>query len=589
MRRSPSLRFVVVVLLALGLIPGIPPARADHGTFAAGDVFVGIGSSQVQWRHPDGTLNQVMGTAASSPQTTGMALGPNGTSCGGKLHVTGFTSNAISRFNTDGTPDGVFASDFNSHPESIVFDAAGNAYVGQESGSRDILKLNCNGGLLGSFDAAPDGKKGTDRIDLAGNQCTMYYTSQAKRIKRFDVCSSTQLSDLTTALPGKAARELRILLDGTVLVADTEAIHRVSTSGAIVETYDATGVNCWTALALADAHSFWAGCGSSIHRFELGTFQPVQSLSTGTKTNVQGLSVFRGPTAATSADLSVAQVDTPDPVSSSTVTSTSFVNNGITVTNNGPAPTAGVTLSIASQGGGTIQSASGAGWVCTVATTTSATCTLGPAPGSTFLAVNATASVDVLIQVPTAPEGTQLITTASVAGFGPDPDATDDSSTETTTVGAAVRDHRITYCSGCTTDTDITGDGPDSDDNTTTRIVVPPGHTGVLTIDEATGGIACGRAGNSSQESLFVLPEGYDDPNDPIVLILSLHSSSGVGGNDTILCALKEGETEVIVVPACLVPGVADPSPCFDDVTKQGSRTDVRSLWLSVDPFIKGG
>lgn len=589
MSRKRSLAFAALITLVMGFAPGLPAALADHDTFAAGDLFVGVGSSQVQWRHPDGSLNQVLSTGVSSPTTTGMALGPNGTSCGGKLHVTGFTSNAISRFASDGTPDGVFATDFNSHPESIVFDARGVAYVGQEGGSRDILKLDCDGNLLASFNALPDGKKGTDRIDLAGNQCTMVYTSQGKKVKRFDVCSSVQLTDLATGLPGKAAREVRILLDGTVLVADTEAIHRLNASGAIIETYDATGVNCWTALALADRDSFWAGCGSSVHRFDLGTFQPIQSISTGARTNVQGLSVYRGPTAATSADLSVSHVDTPDPVSTSTVTSTSFVNDTITVSNDGPAPTAGISLTISLAGGGTIDTIGGTGWVCVIGSPTTATCTLGDAPGTTYLDPAASASVDVLIQIPVASQGTQLSTTASVTGFGPDPDTSNDSAAEVTTVGPAVRDHRITFCAGCTTDTDITGDGPSSEDNTTTRIVIPPGAGGVLSIDEAAGGIACGGTGNKSQESHFVLPSGYDDPENPIVLILSLHSSSGVGGTDTVVCVLKEGETEVVVVPPCLVDGVAEPSPCFDDVTSHGGVTEVHSLWLSLDPFIKGG
>jgi hypothetical protein len=575
------------------MLPGAGTAGADHSTFAPGDLLVGVGSSKVQWRHPDGTLNQTLTTAVSSPHTTGMAFGPNGTSCAGKLYVTGFTSNAVSRFNNDGTPDGVYASFFNSHPESIVFGFEGTSYMGQQSGSRDILRSDCAATSPTAFNALPDGRKGTDRIDLAPDQCTIYYTSEGKRVKRFDTCTNTQLSDFASNLPGTAAKEVRILLDGTVLVADTQAIHRLDASGSIIQSYDAPGIDCWTALALADAGSFWAGCGASVHKFDLSSGTELLSFGTGSRTSVQGLAVFRGPTAATSADLSMATSDTPDPVSSSTSNSTSFVLHQPTVTNGGPAPTAGVTLGVGLSGGGSIVSASGAGWVCALGSVTTADCTLGPPPGTTVLMPGASATVDVLVQVPTAAEGGMLQTAATASGFGPDHDPADNTAVEVTTIGPAVRNNRVTFCpeGGCVADTDITGEGPDKTDNTVTRVAVPAADVsgGLLTIDESAGGIECGGGNNESQQSHFALPPGYDDPDDPISLTLTLHSSSGVKGQDTILCVLKEGEEEVVVVPPCLIPGVADPSPCVDQVTSQGKVTQVTSLWLSVDPFVKGG
>src|SRR5919106_4379550 len=56
---------------ALIVASAVPMAVAGHSTFAPGDLFVGVGGGKVQWRHPDTTLNRVLSTSTSSPQTTG--------------------------------------------------------------------------------------------------------------------------------------------------------------------------------------------------------------------------------------------------------------------------------------------------------------------------------------------------------------------------------------------------------------------------------------------------------------------------------------------------------------------------------------
>src|SRR5918996_2727561 len=231
---------------ALIVASAVPMAVAGHSTFAPGDLFVGVGGGKVQWRHPDTTLNRVLSTSTSSPQTTGMALDP-----AHRLYSTGYTSNSINLFDPTGAAAGTFGAGFNSHPESIAFDTFGNAYVGQEGGSRDILKLGPTGSLLAAYNAATE-VKGTDRLDVAGDQCTVLYTSQGTAVKRFNACSNTQLSDLATGLPGTAAFDVKALLTGGVLVADSQTIVRLDASGSIVQQYDPDPAqnNCWTALTL---------------------------------------------------------------------------------------------------------------------------------------------------------------------------------------------------------------------------------------------------------------------------------------------------------------------------------------------------
>jgi hypothetical protein len=43
----------------------------------------------------------------------------------------------------------------------------------------------------------------------------------------------------------------------------------------------------------------------------------------------------------------------------------------------------------------------------------------------------------------------------------------------------------------------------------------------------------------------------------------------------------------VVVIPPCVVPGVADPAPCLDDVNPKGGVIETRTLWLSGDPPMK--
>jgi hypothetical protein len=295
-------RTVVLLCLTLSASLLVHPAGAAD-SFSVGDVLVGVGSNTVQWRLPGGTLKGSLTTATSSSITTGMAF--DGALATGKLYVTGYTSNVVNRFTTFGGADGTFGGGFNSHPESITFDRAGNAYVGQERGARRIVKFNSAGVQVASYAAAVEGSKGTDRIDLAGDQCTIYYTSQGKSIRRFNTCTGAQGPHVTSSLPGKEAFDVKLLPNSDqMLVADTTAIYRVNGTGDRLQTYDQPNRNCWVALALDQtAASFWAAdtCASQVYRFDTGTGALLSSFATGTKAgSINGLAVFGGATAARS-------------------------------------------------------------------------------------------------------------------------------------------------------------------------------------------------------------------------------------------------------------------------------------------------
>jgi uncharacterized repeat protein (TIGR01451 family) len=120
-------------------------------------------------------------------------------------------------------------------------------------------------------------------------------------------------------------------------------------------------------------------------------------------------------------DLAITKVDSTDPVRAGR-----NLTYTITVTNNGPNPATGVTVSDTLPGGLSARSHTASQGSCSG--TTAVTCTLGD------LASGATATVTIVIR-PT--EAGTLSNTASVTGNQPDPSDANNSATQDTTVAAA--------------------------------------------------------------------------------------------------------------------------------------------------------
>ena len=246
--------------------------------FASGDVFVSVGDGLVQEWNPNGTFVRTLDTGKGTGSfTTGLAIS------GGNLYVTDFSAQDVSKFGSNGTLISSFGTGYNADPESIVFDSAGNAYVGQADGSKAVLKFSPSGSSLGNF-APTTEDRGTDWIDLAPDQCTLYYTSEGTSVRRFDLCTNQQLADLSTALPATGFA-VKVLPDGGALVADSDAIVRLNAAGVVTQQYgtsESPGV--WFSLALdPDGTSFWAGDSvtGDVKRFDLTTGNVLGSFNTG--------------------------------------------------------------------------------------------------------------------------------------------------------------------------------------------------------------------------------------------------------------------------------------------------------------------
>lgn len=285
--------FTSVVIAGLLLTSGTGFAAS----FMTGDIFASVSSGLVNWYRADGSFVQALNTGLGG-FTTGSASDADG-----NLYVTDFSVNNVSKFDTSGTLLGTFGSGYNAAPESILFDATGNVFVGQADGTHHVLQFNAAGTLLNTFAPAIE-DRGTDWIDLAADQHTLYYTSEGTTIKRFDTATNTQLADFATGFTGKAAYALRILSDGGVLVADTQRVLRLDSAGTVIQTYTPTnGTGTLFALNLdPDGTSFWTGDADTgiLYKVNISTGAVEQTLNTGAGGNALfGVSVFREITAAT--------------------------------------------------------------------------------------------------------------------------------------------------------------------------------------------------------------------------------------------------------------------------------------------------
>jgi hypothetical protein len=284
---------VLAIFASIGFLAGAPIAQG--AVFTQGDVFAAVGNGRVNWYRANGTFVQQLNTGVGG-FTTGMAFDAIG-----NLYVTNFSTSQVFRFDTNGTSLGVWATnDLGSANESIVFDALGNAYIGQADGTRDVIKRDATGAFLGRYNVATEAR-GSDWIDLAADQKTLFYTSEHFTIKRFDVSTNTQLPDFAV-LTDRPAFALRLLADGGLLVADSVNIKRLNAAGVVIQTYDVASPthNSWFALNLdPNGTSFWSGDFSTgqLHKFNINSGALEQTISTGS-TSLFGVTVFGEVTAA---------------------------------------------------------------------------------------------------------------------------------------------------------------------------------------------------------------------------------------------------------------------------------------------------
>lgn len=273
-----------MVLLLLLIATPMPSAGQPESTWVVGDVFAGVGNGQYKVYSNDGTFKETIdnGLGGNLTETTGCAFNLTRD----KLYTTDFDLTKVVVF-ADAHPHTVLqvidpALTGNYKPESIVFARNGDFYVGFGGwpGNPDIVRYNAAGVFQQAYNVELD-RRGTDWLELASDQHTMFYTSEGRRVLRYDVAGAgQQLPDFAT-LPntyGDYAFALRLLPPGDgsggLLVAQTSDIKRLDGSGNVVQTYDAPGEDFWFALNLdPNGTSFWSGGYNSynLYRFNIAT------------------------------------------------------------------------------------------------------------------------------------------------------------------------------------------------------------------------------------------------------------------------------------------------------------------------------
>jgi streptogramin lyase len=329
-----SAAMAALTLGVLVALIGASAASANGVPLKKGDVLAGVGNGNIAHFDPSGKLLDTLETTSGSTEDTGMCF-----DAASNLYSTNFEANTMSKFDSGGNLLAAsFGSGFNEHPESCIFDGAGNMYVGQADGSHEVLKFDTSGKSLGSFKPSTESQRGTDWIDLASDGCTLHYTGESTEIRAFNVCTNTQLTAFATGLPNRCFAH-RILADGSELVACTSLVEHVNAAGEVLMTYTPPGTSFLFALNVdPDGTSFWTAnltASGTIWRIDIASGKVLTEFSSGAPVDVAGLAVVGEITRPSKIELSPATAENPVGTThtvTATVTENGEPKEGVTVT-----------------------------------------------------------------------------------------------------------------------------------------------------------------------------------------------------------------------------------------------------------------
>ncbi len=289
------------------------PRTPTPRPFARGDVLASVGGGLVKLYDARGRLRAILRTGSRSSQERGLCFDP-----AGHLYVTNFDAGSLSRFDAFGR---LLATSWGAHvpptPSSCVADRAGHIYVGTADKSGRLLKFDAAGHLLATFRLARE-NAGVDWIDLAADQCTLYYTSQGSHIKRYNVCTRRQLADFARNVSAQCYG-LRLLPRGGLLVACLTAVYRLNAAGHTIAAYTAahmgerhpcaptsrTPCDLWKSALVAlsldpDGRSFWTATLETghVYRVDLATGRTLAAFTAPPYQLLGGLATAGEPAAA---------------------------------------------------------------------------------------------------------------------------------------------------------------------------------------------------------------------------------------------------------------------------------------------------
>jgi len=265
-----------------------------------GDVLVGGDSGgTVNEYDPSGQLIGQLATGAQH-QVSGLCFDRFG-----DLFTANSSDSTVSKFGSGGNLlDAVWATKYGGGGlETCVPDGSGNVYTGENvvvnTGGYDIEKFDANGYPITTYaaDLADwGGTAGVHWMDLASDGCTVVYTNQGPNVKRFDVCTNTQLPDLKDNL-AQQCWGVKILADGEVMVACGYKVVRLSSAGVVEQEYDASTYGETNFLALAldpDGTSFWVTDDTSWDVLKIDLASGAQLMKFNDPDGADSLAVYVG-------------------------------------------------------------------------------------------------------------------------------------------------------------------------------------------------------------------------------------------------------------------------------------------------------
>lgn len=277
----------ILLLFVAALFVFMHGSVAQAFTFSKGDVFAAVNSGNVQHYDGAGNLLETLNTGQGG-FTTGMAFDTTG-----NLYVTNFSVGTVSKFTGPNDPHNtsLFGPNFGSSVESIVFDKLGNAFV-SNAGSGAIIKVDSTGNVLDTFNTGMR----ADWIDLSADNTKIYFTVDTSKGVRILDLTNDSVSVFNPILGNFA---LRLLADGSVLVANQQDVRHLDSAGNDIGTYDVSGQDNFFALNLdPDGKSFWSGDFGSGQYFKFdiattGLDNNILAVNTGVGNgSLFGLTVF---------------------------------------------------------------------------------------------------------------------------------------------------------------------------------------------------------------------------------------------------------------------------------------------------------
>ncbi|MBT4613063.1 MAG: T9SS type A sorting domain-containing protein [Gemmatimonadetes bacterium] len=280
----------LVAIAAIG-----QPAAGEEPDWQRGDVFLAVG---------DGSYN-IYDRAGNFKESLQQEGGGYTSDCGfspdlSQLVTTDYTHSRLVIFEDGASglaPQIIETGETSAggHAGAVVFDEAGNLFVGHPDGNNFIHKYSPSGNLIETYDVEVE-KRGSNWLDLAADQSTVYYTSQGRVIYRYDATARAQLTSFAE-LPGDGnAQAVRLLAPGDgsggLLVADGVNVKRLDERGDVVMTYDLPGRDSWFAINLdPDGNSVWATDAESdqVVRFHIGSGVVQGSFTAGGGNTVFGV------------------------------------------------------------------------------------------------------------------------------------------------------------------------------------------------------------------------------------------------------------------------------------------------------------